>query len=110
MVGHTHEDIDAMFGNFGRWFRKNNALSVDELVMGCKEANKNVRDVFILREIYVVKGWFLPVTDELWNHSNPHIIRIKYKDCALQLSVQSETSWILLHLQIVFKNVSVSIS
>ena len=43
--------------------------------MGCKEANKNVREVFVLKEMYDVKGWLLPVTDELHNHSNPHIFR-----------------------------------
>ena len=28
MVGHTHEDIDALFGNIGKWLRRNNALTV----------------------------------------------------------------------------------
>ena len=28
MVGHTHEDIDAVFGNIGKWLKKNNALIV----------------------------------------------------------------------------------
>ncbi|KAL5509184.1 hypothetical protein EMCRGX_G004502 [Ephydatia muelleri] len=28
MVGHTHEDVDAMFGNFGKWLRIHNAYTV----------------------------------------------------------------------------------
>lgn len=28
MVGHTHEDIDALFGNIGKWLKKNDALTV----------------------------------------------------------------------------------
>ena len=27
MAGHTHEDIDALFGNIGKWLKKNNALT-----------------------------------------------------------------------------------
>lgn len=28
MVGHTHEDIDAMFGNFGQWLKRNDAATI----------------------------------------------------------------------------------
>ena len=28
MVGHTHEDVDAMFENFGKWLWKHNAHTV----------------------------------------------------------------------------------
>ncbi|KAL5491380.1 hypothetical protein EMCRGX_G016659 [Ephydatia muelleri] len=32
VVGHTHKDIDALFGNIGKWLKKNNALTVPELI------------------------------------------------------------------------------
>ena len=96
MVGHTHEDIDALFGNFGKWLKRNNAMTVEgiidirqlshcfcciELVIGCKAANQNVHNVFELKEMYDVKGWLLPVTQELHNHSNPHIFRFALHTC-----------------------------
>ena len=28
MVGHTHEDIDALFGNISKWLKRNDALTV----------------------------------------------------------------------------------
>ena len=28
MMGHTHESIDALFGNLGKWLRKHNALTI----------------------------------------------------------------------------------
>ena len=28
MVGHTHEDVDALFGNISKWLKRNDALTV----------------------------------------------------------------------------------
>ena len=28
MVGHTHEDIDALFGNISTWLKRNDALTI----------------------------------------------------------------------------------
>lgn len=28
MVGHTHEDVDAMFGHISTWLRRNDAMTV----------------------------------------------------------------------------------
>lgn len=42
---------------------------------GCKEANKSVRDVVMLKEMYDVKDWLTPAMQQLHNHSNPHIFR-----------------------------------
>ena len=93
MVGHTHEDIDALFGNIGKWLKKNNALTVPgkkflkifchlldhtlytDLLSGCKEADKMIKEAVCLQKMVDVKSWLLPNTEELHNHSNPHIFR-----------------------------------
>lgn len=28
MVGHTHEDIDALFGNISQWLKRNDAFTL----------------------------------------------------------------------------------
>lgn len=28
MVGHTHEDIDALFGNISKWLKRNDAFII----------------------------------------------------------------------------------
>ena len=49
-----------------------------DLVSGCKIANTSIQDVYVLKQIYDVKGWLLPATEELHNHSNPHVFRYIY--------------------------------
>ena len=92
MVGHTHEDIDALFGNLGKWLRKHNALTVPGIFMylydvsllyylplallqGCRECNKGVKICSIIKEVMDVKAWLLPCTEQLHNHSHPHIFK-----------------------------------
>ena len=29
--------------------------------------------IYVLKQIYDVKGWLVPATEELHNHSNPHV-------------------------------------
>ena len=45
------------------------------LVLGCKEVNQTVHDVFVLDSMYDVKSWILPVANQLHDHSYPHIFR-----------------------------------
>lgn len=105
MVGHTHEDVDAMFGNFGKWLRKHNAHTVPgnvfwfiyaivtvisntlALLQGCKEANKTVGCATVLSSISDVKSWLLPCTDQLYNHSHPHIFKFN-KGSRLPISTE----------------------
>ncbi|KAL5514930.1 hypothetical protein EMCRGX_G000014 [Ephydatia muelleri] len=67
--------IDALFGNIGKWLKKNNALTVTDLLDGCKQANKMVQEAVPLSQMMDVKTWLLPHTEELHNHSNPHIFK-----------------------------------
>jgi hypothetical protein len=86
MVGHTHEDIDALFGNISKWLKRNNALTVPEFISGCKQANRLVQDVIVLHNLFDVKSWLLPNTEELHNHSHPHIFR--FTRCENAVDVQ----------------------
>ena len=45
------------------------------LLQGCKEANKTVGCATVLSSISDVKSWLLPCTDQLYNHSHPHIFK-----------------------------------
>ena len=40
-VGHTHEDIDQLFGVIARYLRRNPAHSLEQLATACKEAYKS---------------------------------------------------------------------
>ena len=33
MVGHMHEDVDALLGNLSKWLRKNNAKTVPGILL-----------------------------------------------------------------------------
>ena len=44
-----------------------------ELLYGCKESNKLVKEAIPLKMLMDIKSWLLPHTEELHNHSNPHI-------------------------------------
>ena len=87
MLGHTHEDIDTLFGNFCKWLKRNNAMTVEgildirqlshcfcciELVICGKTAHQNVLNVLELKEMYDVKSWLLP---------NPHIFKFALHTC-----------------------------
>ena len=46
-----------------------------DLLDGCKQANKMVQEAVPLSQMMDVKTWLLPHTEELHNHSNPHIFK-----------------------------------
>ena len=50
-------------------------LPFPALLQGCKDCNKNVTNCKILHNIFDVKDWLLPNTEELRNHSHPHIFQ-----------------------------------
>jgi hypothetical protein len=45
------------------------------LLQGCKECNKSVKICSIIKEVMDVKAWLLPSTEQLHNHSHPHIFK-----------------------------------
>lgn len=45
------------------------------LLQGCKESNRSVKVCKIIQNIRDVKGWLLPNTEQLHNHSHPHIFK-----------------------------------
>ena len=52
---------------------------ISELLYGCKESNKIVKQAVSLETLMDIKSWLLPQTEELHNHSNPHIF-LFYRD------------------------------
>ena len=47
-----------------------------DLVNGCKEANRNVKDAKLLPQMFDTKEWLKPCMLHLNKHSNPHIFRL----------------------------------
>ena len=56
-VGHTHEDIDAMFGHIWTWFRKESCHTLEEYKIGVEECFKDSNNVLDLLDVFVVPDY-----------------------------------------------------
>ena len=122
MVGHTHEDVDALFGHISTWLRKHDAFTVPgksrahgdsniiphtnnylsyilllllALLDGLRNANKGSRSC-LFSEMFDAKAWLQPHMEQLHNHTNPHIFRfIKGRDghCYMQWKHWNHNQW-----------------
>ena len=106
MVGHTHKDIDALFGHVSMWLRKHDALTLSQVtwtllkeghgllwfiiyhcqnnvlfsidfLQGIKAAKADYVSTHIFTEMFDVKAWLSPHMESLHNHSHPHIFRFR---------------------------------
>ena len=72
-VGHTHEDIDAKFGNFSASLRILNALTMKELISVIKDVLKEAKlEPYILSKLYNVKDWLVPFLNDIHYLSDSH--------------------------------------
>jgi hypothetical protein len=56
-VGHTHEDIDAMFGHIWTWFRKESCHTLEEYRLGIEECFKDSQVPLLLLDVYVIPDY-----------------------------------------------------
>jgi hypothetical protein len=56
-VGHTHEDIDAMFGHIWTWFRKESCHTLEEYKIGVEECFRDSSNVLDLKDVYVIPDY-----------------------------------------------------
>ena len=57
-VGHTHEDIDAMFGHIWSWFRSTPCLTLEEYKTGVQNCFKDSAFVELdFKDVYVVPNY-----------------------------------------------------
>ena len=81
MVGHTHEDIDGMFGCFSKKLKKQNATTIVELekVLSAADTYKSPVTTTVLGNEPLIdfKGFFEPYLNNISHHTNPHIYRFR---------------------------------
>ena len=80
MVGHTHEDIDGMFGCFSKKLKRQNATTMDELkdVLSASETYRNPVSTHIINdELIDVKSLLESHLEPIQNHTQPHIYRFR---------------------------------
>lgn len=102
MVGHTHEDIDALFGHVSNYLRKHDAITVAgqsliwsidnfhttqfytncnnytfslDFLHGLTAAKGDYSKTHVFDTMFDVKSWLSPHIKPLHNHSRPHIFR-----------------------------------
>ena len=75
MVGHTHEDIDAKFGNFAHILGHRDALSMHDMIQVIKDtllSESSKIETHILSRMYEIRNWLIPCLNELRRISESH--------------------------------------
>ena len=57
-VGHTHEDIDAMFGHIWTWFRTNPCLTLEQYKYGVELCFADKTTKVEVKDVYVIPNYF----------------------------------------------------
>ena len=94
MVGHTHEDIDGMFGCFSKKLKRQNATTLEELkmVLSDRETYRNPVSTFTIDdELVDVKSLLEQHLEPIKNHTQPHVYRFR-KETDGKVSVKYK-SW-----------------
>lgn len=69
LVGHTHEDIDQLFGVFSRKLKTTSVYTMNELENVLRSSNVNVEQVSFVGDF---KLWMEPYLFDVTDHSFPH--------------------------------------
>ena len=89
-VGHTHEDIDGLFGHIWTWFRKESCHTLEDYRVGVLECFKDSVVNLDIQDLYITPndGEFLaPQFDsvDLWAKQNSQLTNGISRQC-LQIS------------------------
>ena len=76
ITGHTHEDIDAIFGNIAKALINTDALTLPALMNVINEAcHEKKISAAVLKYVYDISKWLLPSLNELKHVTQPHMFR-----------------------------------
>lgn len=76
ITGHTHEDIDAIFGNIAKALVNTDAITLPALMNVINEAchEKKITAV-VLKHVFDISNWLLSSLNELKHITQPHMFR-----------------------------------
>lgn len=77
LVGHTHNEVDALFGLLARRFRYHQVLSPDDLAETIKSSNRSVRSVSWRLGIWDYRSWVIPNLLEIEGFKYVHCFKFK---------------------------------
>jgi hypothetical protein len=85
MVGHTHDDIDALFVNYSTLMKRSDALTIPELMQLFRECNKQKAPApYLVHEVPdwkgFVKGYIPEKKERLVGHLEPLLFKFCQKD------------------------------
>jgi hypothetical protein len=75
MVGHTHEIIDQFFSRISLWLRRNDAVTIPDLLDGIKRSYNPRPEARELEEMFNYREWISPHVERIGQHSRPHAFR-----------------------------------
>ncbi|XP_078603146.1 uncharacterized protein LOC144877116 [Branchiostoma floridae x Branchiostoma japonicum] len=97
MVGHTHEDDDAVFSQFSHRLDRKDAKTLDELETVLKDSFHPAPKVDNFLVMWDIKNWLKPYLAPIEGHSKPHMYRFT-KDRSERANMQykmwsTDTVW-----------------